>query len=520
MASKDEVPSLVGAIKEEEQRRKRTKVFGREIEVLPSKTATWREGPFPSFSDKQIKEYSKPKLAGARSRLERGLRFFRSNKIVSMRSHQEGDVLWIRGYVQRSYGTEQRPAYINFLNNIAVGAHCTCKVGKSGLCGHAIALLYNLEHNTKNGTFKLFHSCTSLPQRWHRKGKARKTMLKPIYSYKVTNAVTNKNRKNKQRNIPEKVSKIADKLTTKEVELHFLQTLSASGESQVRRGGLYTLLSDRYITHSSLDHTYTGQHSAAGPSLPNTGSTDHASYTSQRDITAPGPSATVFDGSHESEIKYYDVRQGTPEWSQLREGKVTASKVGDLIGLSGSLKFSSQWNVVHGVCEAVSRKPFRNFERGIAYENVARQKFVEDSGIEVNECGIYFRGDIGASPDGLIKTEDCDWLLEIKTRAEKCSGPLKTIEKYMYLQTQLQMFCTGRKYCLLMSYHPETLYAHYFVICYDNGLVDVVVKCLMSILSKTPLEAKWEAELPQYEALWRKCEGTVPSFQSLGGLRR
>ena len=54
---------------------------------------------------------------------------------------------------------------------------------------------------------------------------------------------------------------------------------------------------------------------------------------------------------------------------------------------------------------------------------------------EVTECGIFHGG---ARPDCLM--EHPDWLMEIKTRSVNSTGPLTTLEKYMLLQVQIQMY--------------------------------------------------------------------------------
>jgi len=136
-----------------------------------------------------------------------------------------------------------------------------------------------------------------------------------------------------------------------------------------------------------------------------------------------------------------------------------------LIGLAGEKEFTEAWSSL-----AQDHQPnlssschFVNFKRGKEHEEVARSTLSNDSGLHVKTCGIYFQGEIGGSPEGLIETEDSDWVLEIKTRSIITTGPLEHIEKYMYVQVQTQLHCTGRNYGLLMSYHPETRKASYLV---------------------------------------------------------
>ena len=53
---------------QEDVRRKRTKVLGRELEDnIPSSMAIWRNEPFPSFTQKQLCSYVQPKLPGRSS---------------------------------------------------------------------------------------------------------------------------------------------------------------------------------------------------------------------------------------------------------------------------------------------------------------------------------------------------------------------------------------------------------------------------------------------------------------------
>ena len=167
---------------------------------------------FPSFTNEQLSSYVRPKLPGSSSRLKRGLIFFNSHKIVTLRSYQphtEVDVLWVGAYVQRSFGNTERPAYVKFVRGQAIGGHCSCKIGKSGLCGHIIAILYNLKRKTETGHFKLFLSVASQLQTWHKKGKRRDLHMDPINKYKIKKTILEKQSKTKIRNMPMKVQTIA-----------------------------------------------------------------------------------------------------------------------------------------------------------------------------------------------------------------------------------------------------------------------------------------------------------------------
>lgn len=96
-------------------------------------------------------------------------------------------------------------------------------------------------------------------------------------------------------------------------------------------------------------------------------------------------------------------------------------------------------------------------EWGKEQEPLARDKYAEKTGFEINEIGFVDHPTIpnsGASPDGLIGD---DGLLEIKCliKANHIEILLnEDLEKYK-LQMLWQIACTGRQWCDFVSYNPE-----------------------------------------------------------------
>ena len=71
----------------------------------------------------------------------------------------------------KSYtGSISRPVTVQFVENKPIKAYCSCPVGKSGLCCHAIALLIQLKFFHCNKKLHLHMSCTERLQKWHAKG--------------------------------------------------------------------------------------------------------------------------------------------------------------------------------------------------------------------------------------------------------------------------------------------------------------------------------------------------------------
>ena len=71
----------------------------------------------------------------------------------------------------KSYtGNNSRLITIQFFENKPVKAYCSCPVGKSGLCCHAIALLIQLNFLHCHKKLNIHMTCTERLQKWHAKG--------------------------------------------------------------------------------------------------------------------------------------------------------------------------------------------------------------------------------------------------------------------------------------------------------------------------------------------------------------
>lgn len=64
-------PGLSEALETELHKRKRTRVFGRELTSIPESCTEWKAAPYPSFTDGQLKQYATNKLPGTASMLKK-----------------------------------------------------------------------------------------------------------------------------------------------------------------------------------------------------------------------------------------------------------------------------------------------------------------------------------------------------------------------------------------------------------------------------------------------------------------
>lgn len=158
------------------------------------------------------------------------------------------------------------------------------------------------------------------------------------------------------------------------------------------------------------------------------------------------------------------IEQGSPEWHQMRLGKVTASRVSDVVAKTKSGPAASRANyAAQLIAERLTGKPGESFSNaamqwGTEMEPEARRAYEFYRDTDVSEVAFVLHpsiGDTGASPDGLV---DADGLVEIKcpntaTHIETLVG-LSAPAKYV-TQMQWQMACTGRKWCDFVSYDPR-----------------------------------------------------------------
>ena len=154
--------------------------------------------------------------------------------------------------------------------------------------------------------------------------------------------------------------------------------------------------------------------------------------------------------------------QGTDSWFEARLGKVTASRVADVLATIKTGESASRKNYrMELVCQRLTGQREEGFtnshmERGIELEPLARAAYEFKQGVTVTEVGFIDHPSIemsGASPDGLVD----DGLVEIK-----CPTPGNHVDtlisgkapsKYIS-QMQWQMACTGAKWCDFVSYCP------------------------------------------------------------------
>jgi putative phage-type endonuclease len=157
------------------------------------------------------------------------------------------------------------------------------------------------------------------------------------------------------------------------------------------------------------------------------------------------------------------MEQRTDEWFAARLGKVTASRVADVVAKTKTGYSASRENYMADlIVERLTGQKASSFsnaamEWGTEQEPNARAAYSARTGELVEEVGFIDHPAIpmsGASPDGLVN-EGC---VEFKcpntaTHLEYLLAG-KPPEKYV-TQMQWQMACAGRPWCDFVSYDPR-----------------------------------------------------------------
>lgn len=194
-----------------------------------------------------------------------------------------------------------------------------------------------------------------------------------------------------------------------------------------------------------------------------------------------------------------DIQQGTEAWHQQRCGKVTASRVADIIAKTKTGFSTSRDNyMAQLVCERMTGKPAESFSNsamqwGTDTEPFARAAYEAKLDILVSEVGFIDHPWVtmsGASPDGLAG----DGLVEIKcpNTATHIATLLdqKVPEKYN-IQMQWQMACTQRPWCDFVSFDPRMPEKYQLFIKrvnFDKQIVDLLENSVIQFLGDVELK--------------------------------
>jgi len=192
--------------------------------------------------------------------------------------------------------------------------------------------------------------------------------------------------------------------------------------------------------------------------------------------------------------------QGSDAWFEARIGKVTASRVADVLAKTKSGYSTSRDNyMAQLVCERLTKQKAEGFsnaamQHGTDTEPLARAAYESLKDVLVDEVGFVPHPSIimaGASPDGLVGD---DGLLEIKcpntaTHIETLLS--QTVPSRYNTQMQFQMACTNRSWCDFVSFDnrlPEELQLFVKRVPRDNLYIRLMENEIVTFLNELDIK--------------------------------
>lgn len=174
-----------------------------------------------------------------------------------------------------------------------------------------------------------------------------------------------------------------------------------------------------------------------------------------------------------TEFQYSDAPQKSPEWFELRRGKVTASRLEDWMSVSKAkttlgqplkkrldyekeLMFERQFNT------SFQKWVSTAMQDGVDFEDFGRKQFEEITGLVALECGAWYNDVFCASPD---RTVGDDGLLEVKILKDNsfleviAADPATThngVPEKHWKQVQGQLWASGRARCWYVAVNFNT----------------------------------------------------------------
>lgn len=190
------------------------------------------------------------------------------------------------------------------------------------------------------------------------------------------------------------------------------------------------------------------------------------------------------------------LQQGTAEWLAARIGKVTASRIADVMARTktgwGASRGDYLSQLVRERLLGVGEQGYTNAAMawGTEQEPAARDCYSFATDYDVAEVGFLPHPTIdmaGASPDGLVGDHG---MVEIKCPEQKThqatllGAPIA--DKY-FKQMQFQMACAGRQWCDFVSYDPRwpvEMQLHVRRVDRDDALIADIEAAVVAFLAE------------------------------------
>jgi len=144
-------------------------------------------------------------------------------------------------------------------------------------------------------------------------------------------------------------------------------------------------------------------------------------------------------------MKVINLEQGSTQWLNWRKSKVTASKIGAIMGTSPYQTPNDVYEEMIG--DSLGQPPNFAMQRGLALEPIARQ--IVSKTFELDLQPLVVEHDeisyLAASLDGFDKRQEIVWENKAPGKQEHSETETKGIPSKYFFQCHMQLFITGAK---------------------------------------------------------------------------
>ena len=184
-------------------------------------------------------------------------------------------------------------------------------------------------------------------------------------------------------------------------------------------------------------------------------------------------------------MRVINCHQGTAEWLKHREGRITASRMADVVttltrksksGDKGKKASGYQKYMLELVAERMTGRATESYvsvwmDRGTEYEPMARAAYEMAFDVMVDQIGFAIHPTMdfsGASPDGLIGADGCLELKVPKNETHIAWKRARIVPEEHCPQMHWEMECCERNWNDFVSFAPEMpSYAQVFCVRLD-----------------------------------------------------
>jgi len=173
------------------------------------------------------------------------------------------------------------------------------------------------------------------------------------------------------------------------------------------------------------------------------------------------------------------MEQRSPEWFAARQGRVTGSMVGAILGLDPNCTRAEAMRRMVRAHQGLPSEFVGNIatQWGQSHELEAKEAFEYDQGRTVQPASFVVdpaRPWLGASPDGYVGDDavfECKCPFGLRGHAKPVSFKTLSDQPHYYAQMQIQMLVTGRPRCFFWQWTPHD--EELTMVDFDQAWVDV-----------------------------------------------